>query len=48
MTQAHWRPFTAQRVDYSLGAVVALYSDRSVAFPEPRAVHKLPILCVRI
>ena len=40
--------FTAQRVDYSLARSVALYGDRPRAFPEPRSVHQLPVLCVRV
>jgi AMP nucleosidase len=40
-------PFTAQRVDYSLAAG-ALHRHRSRAFPEPCAVHQLPVLCRRV
>ncbi len=39
-----WRPFTAQRVDYSLARLSHYTATDAGAFPEPRAVHQLPVL----
>ena len=41
-------PFTAQRIDYSLARLAHYTATEPGAFPEPRAVHQLPVLHGRV
>ena len=41
-------PFTAQRIDYSLARLAHYTATSPDAFPEPRALHQLPVLHGRV
>ena len=41
-------PFTAQRIDYSLARLAHYTATSPSAFPEPRALHQLPVLHGRV